>query len=72
MALTPAAAHHRARIGALSRDRKPDDPELLEARRQLRAERLAEHVKRVVAQLPPLTDEECQRIAALLTAGGPR
>jgi hypothetical protein len=29
-----------------------------------------EHVARVVAELPPLTDEQCQRIAGLLLAGG--
>lgn len=61
--------HERARIGALSRSRTDDDPELIEARRNLRFERLAEHVERAVAQLPPLTEAQCQRIAALLTAG---
>jgi hypothetical protein len=67
---SPTVAHHRARIAALSRDRRPDDPDLLDARQKLRAEMLAEHVKRAVAKLPPLTDEQCQRIAGLLLAGG--
>jgi hypothetical protein len=31
---------------------------------------MAEHVARVVAELPPLTDQQCQRIAGLLLAGG--
>jgi len=30
---------------------------------------MAEHVARIVAELPPLTDEQCQRIAGLLLAG---
>lgn len=64
--------HERARIAALSRSRPDDDPELIEARRNLRAASLAQHVERVIAQLPPLTEAQCQRIAALLTAGGHR
>lgn len=62
----------RARIAGLTRSRPADDPDLIEARRRLRAERLTEHVKRVVAELPPLTDAQCQRIAGLLLAGGDR
>ncbi len=62
--------HERARIAALSRSRTPDDPELLEARRNLRAARLHDHVAKVVAEAPPLTDEQRARIAALLQAGG--
>ncbi len=45
-------------------------PPLIEAKRNLRAENLAEHVARVVSELPPLTDAQCQRIAALLLTGG--
>ena len=30
---------------------------------------MAEHSARIVAELPPLTDEQCQRIAGLLLAG---
>lgn len=70
MALSPDAAHHRGKIAALSRSRTSDDPELIEARRALRAEVLAEHVRAVVAQAPPLTDEQRERIAALLRTGG--
>jgi len=69
MALSPATAHYRARIAALSRDRAPDDPELVEERRLLRASRLEEHVDKVLAGWPPLTDEQLDRIAALLRAG---
>ncbi len=68
-ALSSTAAHHRARIGALSRDREPDDPELVAARRDLAAERLVEHVERILAGWPPLTDEQLDRVARLLRAG---
>lgn len=60
----------RARVASLTRSRQSDDPELVEARRNLRALRLEEYVTRVVAEAPPLTDEQRERIAALLRAGG--
>ncbi|BDB59573.1 hypothetical protein [Rhodococcus sp. RDE2] len=60
----------RARAASLSRSRNSDDPELLEAKRNMRALKLAEHVARVVAQAPPLTAEQRERIVVLLRAGG--
>lgn len=64
----------RARIASLTRSRTADDPELIEARRNLRAIRLQEHVAKVVAEAPPLTMEQRHRIAQLLAphvvAGG--
>ena len=63
---SPAVARPRAVAGALSRCRPPDDPELLAAKRALATEMLAEHVERVVKQLGPLTDQQCQRIATIL------
>lgn len=56
----------RARVAALTRSRDADDPDLVEARRNLRAERLADHVKRVVDEAPPLTAEQLDRICSLL------
>jgi hypothetical protein len=56
----------RARLAFLTRSREPDDPDLVEARRNLRAERLAEHVRKVVAGAPKLTPEQRDRIAAIL------
>lgn len=56
----------RARVASLSRSRSTDDPELIEARRNLKAERLADYVARVVAEAPSLTDAQRDRIAALL------
>lgn len=65
----------RARIAAISRDiragiRPADDPALTEAYRNLRAERLAQHVTKIVTDWPPLSDEQLDRIAGLLRTGG--
>jgi len=61
----------RARVASLSRSRSADDPDLLAARQRLRADRLAAHVARVVAQAPPLTTAQRDRIAvALRSASG--
>lgn len=59
---------HRARIGALSRSRPADDPELQNERRLLCAERLADHIGKVLAE-DTLTDDDRKRIAALLIGG---
>lgn len=61
----------RARYAALVRgvragERPPDDPALIETRRDLAALRLEEHVLRVLADAPPLTDEQRTRLAELL------
>ena len=58
--------HERARVASLSRNRPSTDPELIDARRSLKATRLEEYVARVVAEAPPLTPEQRDRIAALL------
>ncbi len=56
----------RAKVASLSRSRTPDDPELVNARRDLRYERLADHVTAKVAEWPPLTPEQTDRLANLL------
>lgn len=61
--------HYRGKVAALSRSRSDDDPELVDARRNMRAERLAEHIARVVAEAPPLTAEQRDRLAVLLRGG---
>lgn len=53
----------RARVAALTRSRPADDPDLIEARRNLKAERLAEGIRRA-SEAPPLTAEQCARLAA--------
>lgn len=53
--------------------RKPHDPAAQEAveqkRRDFRAAKLAEHVRQVTEDLPPLTPEQINTIAALLRGG---
>lgn len=67
MALSAQSRHHRARIAALSRtDRAPDDPELTDARRGLRAARAEEYINKLLAAAPPLSDEQRTRLAELL------
>lgn len=63
--------HERARVASLTRSRSADDPELIEARRTLRATRLADHVTKALETAPPLTVEQRLSIARLLTGGGP-
>ena len=67
-----AVAHHRARRGGIKFGRPDDEAALAKARRDLRAELLAEHVERVVEEFPPLTPAQLDRIAALLRAGTAR
>lgn len=57
---------HRAKVAGLSRSRKADDPELVDARQKLKAARLEDYVARVVAEAPPLTEDQKHRIASLL------
>lgn len=66
MPMTPGVRHQRAKIAALSRSRTEDDPELVAARRQLRFEKYAQDIEKVVSQAPPMTGEQMHRIAAIL------
>ncbi len=61
----------RARIAAITRgiragERQPDDPALIEARRNLAALRLAEHIGKVVDGAPPFTREQIDQLRVLL------
>jgi hypothetical protein len=74
MALSRAAASRRAKLAAVERcvktgERQPDDPEVVEAHQEFKAQKLADHVAEVVAGWPPLTPEQLDRIAALLRTG---
>lgn len=62
--------HERARVASLSRSRTADDPDLVEARRNLRYERLNDYIREVVDEAPPLTDQQRSKLAALLVGGG--
>lgn len=59
----------RARVASLSRSRPPDDPDLVNARRNLKAERLADYIERVVDAAPPLSSAQRDRLALLLRGG---
>lgn len=61
----------RARVASLTRSRTADDPDLVNARRNLAAARLEEHIARVVAEAPPLTEEQRDRLAGLLRSAEP-
>lgn len=60
----------RAKVASWSRNRPADDPELIEARQNLKALKLEEYVSKVVSEAPPLTTEQADRIAALLRPAG--
>lgn len=59
----------RGRVAALSRSRTAEDPDLINARRELRAARLEDYIKRTVDQAPPLTPEQRARLAGILAGG---
>lgn len=54
----------RSRIAHVKR-RNPD-ADVTELRRQLKAERLEEHIRNIVDTAPPLTPEQRDRLASLL------
>ena len=63
---TGTVAHQRARIASLTRDRQPDDPELVDARRELAAANIIEYVTKQLAKAPPLTADQRNALAELL------
>lgn len=56
----------RSRLARLHQTHSPDSSEIREARRDFAAARLEDHVARVLADAPPLTHEQRERIASLL------
>ncbi len=64
----------RARVASLTRSRAANDPELIEARAALRAERRAAladgYIRKLVEAAPELTEEQRSRLALLLRGGG--
>lgn len=69
MPTTPDIEHYAGRVAALSRW-TPDSPALPEARGNLAAAKITSYIEKVVADAPPLTDAQRERIAAAL--GGSR
>ena len=70
MPLTQTGNWRKTRSQIAVAVRQHPDADVTELRRQLKAERLAEHIKQVVDSAPPLNSEQRARIAALLTSGG--
>lgn len=71
----PEVSSTRGRVAALSRavrNGERSQSDLTQARRDHRAAVTYEYVRKAVSEAPPMTDEQCQRIAALLLAGGDR
>lgn len=59
--------HTRSQIAvAKKRNPRADVTELL---RQMKAERLQDHIERVMAEAPPLTQQQRDKIAVLLRGG---
>jgi hypothetical protein len=56
----------RGRVNALQRHRRPDDPELAAARVELKVISAEEYIKRLVAEAPPLTAEQRDKLAGIL------
>ncbi len=69
--MDPASRTQRARVAALIRHR-PDDPDTLDAAASFRRERWEARVRQVVDEAPPLTNEQRDRLAALLQGGSTR
>jgi hypothetical protein len=57
----------RARYGALTRSRNPDDPELLASRAVMDEESLVDAIAKALAKAPPLTPAVRERILGLLS-----
>ena len=57
----------QGRYAALTRDRSPDDPELVEARDRMLFTRWMKQVEALAAQAPPLSAEQRASVAGLLT-----
>lgn len=67
----PATSPQRARtrVALLSRHH-PGSSELIEARRELAEAKIAAAIERIVADAPPLTAEQRNRLAGLLISAG--
>ncbi len=61
--------HTRSKIAQTKRSDPQAD--VTELRRQLKAERLGDHITKIVDAAPPLSDEQRRQLAALLRGGGP-
>lgn len=60
----------RGKLAAVTRHHGPDHPAVTEARRDLRAARAEEYIRKLVDEAPPLTAEQRAALAALLAPAG--
>lgn len=60
----------RNNLGNTCRYHPGDTTRIDRARGELAAAKIADYVEKIIAEAPPLTDEQRDRIAALLRAGG--
>lgn len=60
----------RARVASLSRSRADDDPALESARRDLRAARAEDYIRKLVGSAPPLSASQRKALAVLLLSDG--
>ena len=71
MPSTDQLSHVRARLARQYINGKTPDPEVADAlRREIKETELERHVRKCLTTAPPLTSEQRQRIASILTGGG--
>ena len=59
----------RSRLGNAVQKHGKDSLQAAEARVEFRALKLEDHVRKVIAEAPAMSDQQCQRIAAILLSG---
>jgi hypothetical protein len=60
----------KTRSQIANKKRHDPDADVADLRQRLKAERLEEYISRVVAEAPPLTPEQRDKLAAILRGGG--
>lgn len=58
--------HERARVARLSQTRDASDPDLAEARQNLRVARAEDYIRKLVEAAPPLSEDQKRRLSVLL------
>ena len=56
----------RAQLGSVARRHRDDPLRIADARRELAAAKIADYIEAVVDSAPPLSLEQCDRLALLL------
>lgn len=59
-------SHERGRVGALSRYRDRDDPELVESQQNLAEAKISDYIKKVLDDAPELRPGQRAQLAELL------